>query len=183
MINIKALDDIYLDYIIKAFADAGWPKPCLKNYHQEKDRFVWIAFIDDVIAGYVTLKLNSQYKPFAKNNIPEISDLNVLPKFRKQGIGTKLICAAESKAFEISDTVGIGVGLYGGADLGYGPAQKLYIELGYIPDGLGVTYNYKQCIPGESYQLDDDLILWMQKKIGWIQQMNLLFIHTENFSL
>ncbi len=166
MIEIKSSDK--LDPIINAFADAGWPKDYLRDYHKEilcMNRFLWIAFVESKIAGYVTLKPKSQYKPFANNKIPEISDLNVLDKFRRQGIGTKLIAAAELKASETSDTVGIGVGLYGGIDLGYGPAQKLYVKLGYMPDSLGLTYKYKECIPGESYQLDDDLVLWMQRKI------------------
>lgn len=168
MIEVKTSEKL-LDPVIRAFADVGWHKPYLKDYYQELlllKRFLWVAFVDGDIAGYVTLKLNSQYEPFAKNKIPEISDLNVLQKSTMQGIGTRLISEAEIKTLEFSDTVGIGVGLYGGADLGYGPAQKLYVKLGYVPDGLGVTYNYNPCIPGEPYKLDDDLILWMQKKIG-----------------
>ncbi|HCE6154635.1 TPA: N-acetyltransferase, partial [Legionella pneumophila] len=63
------------------------------------------------------------------------------------------------------DVVGIGVGLYGGHDGGYGQAQRLYVNRGYIPDGLGVTYGYKPTVPGQTYPLDDDLILWFTKKL------------------
>ena len=41
----------------------------------------------------------------------------------------------------------IGVGLYND----YGRAQKLYVHLGYVPDGHGVTYAYQSIVPGESY--------------------------------
>ncbi len=167
MIEIKKSEK-FLDQIIKAFSDSGLSKDYLKDYQQDflsLKRFLWTAFVDGNVAGYVILKVESQYEPFAKNKIPEISDLNVLPEFRRNGTAKQLILVAEVKASEISETVGIGVGLYGGKDLGYGPAQKLYIKLGFIPDGLGVTYGYEKCIPGRSYPLDDNLVLWMEKKL------------------
>jgi hypothetical protein len=71
---------------------------------------------------------------------------------------------AEQEATIQSDTVGLGVGLYGGSDGGYGAAQKFYINRGYIPDGNGVTYNYQYAIPGKNYRLDDDFVLWLVKK-------------------
>ncbi|HFD7913012.1 TPA: GNAT family N-acetyltransferase [Legionella pneumophila] len=93
-------------------------------------------------------------------------DLNVLPAFRKLGIGSALLTAAEEKASSQHEYIGIGVGLYGGSDGGYGQAQRLYVNRGYIPDGLGVTYNYKPTVPGQSYPLDDDLILWFTKRLN-----------------
>ncbi len=72
---------------------------------------------------------------------------------------------AEQEAAKQCDTVGIGVGLYAGEDGGYGAAQRLYVNRGYIPDGKGITYNYKPAKPGVSYTLDDDLILWFIKKL------------------
>jgi len=36
----------------------------------------------------------------------------------------------------------------------------------YIPDGKGVTYNYEPTIPGNSYALDDDLVLWFTKALS-----------------
>ena len=46
----------------------------------------------------------------------------------------------------------------------YGPAQKLYSKLGYSPDGNGITYKGQPAIAGQSYVLDDDLILWLTKR-------------------
>ena len=103
------------------------------------------------------------YKPFAEKNIPEIMDLNILPYFRNHGIATKLLEIAEKEARSKSNIIGIGVGLYGGPDGGYGAAQRLYVKRGYIPDGYGVTYDYRHATPGERYPLDDDLILWFTK--------------------
>ena len=65
----------------------------------------------------------------------------------------------------VDEVVGIGVGLYAGEDGGYGAAQRLYIKRGYIPDGQGVTYNYEPTMPGNSYPLDDDLVLWFLKRL------------------
>ena len=92
-------------------------------------------------------------------------DLNVLPSFRKIGVGSHLLDTAEKEATTKSKLVGIGVGLYAGQDGGYGAAQKLYVEKGYIPDSKGVTYNYEPTIPGNRYPLDDDLVLWFTKKL------------------
>ena len=55
--------------------------------------------------------------------------------------------------------IGIGVGLY----KDYGFAQKLYVRMGYIPDGNGITYNYQPVKAGDSYPVDDDLLLWFKK--------------------
>jgi hypothetical protein len=76
-----------------------------------------------------------------------------------------LLDCAEKEALTKSQIIGIGVGLYAGADGGYGAAQRLYIKRGYIPDGKGITYNYEPTIPGNSYPLDDDLVLWFTKKL------------------
>jgi GNAT superfamily N-acetyltransferase len=121
-----------------------------------------VAFSGNEFAGYVTLKWQSDYKNFAKDKTPEISDLNVLPGYRNKGMGTALIEICEKYAAERSNVVGIGVGLYPD----YGSAQRLYIKRGYIPDGHGATYNYEYVTPGKEYPLDDDLVLWFTKKLN-----------------
>tara|TARA_B100000989_G_C19527590_1_gene467760 strand:- start:1323 stop:1838 length:516 start_codon:yes stop_codon:yes gene_type:complete len=169
-ISIRPFTTTDIKPIVAAFQQANWPKPIaiFETYYQEQinhARMVWVAYCDDVIAGYVTLKWQSLYKPFYEQSIPEIIDLNVLPDFRLQGIGTRLLEKAEQLAKTKSSTVGLGVGLYGGPDGGYGSAQRLYIKHGYIPDGRGVTYNYKPVQPGASCPVDDDLILWFCKQL------------------
>lgn len=157
--------------ISESFNQIGWNKPpsLFEEYLKEQEageRFVWVAHVYDQFAGYITLKWQSQCPSFKAQNIPEIMDLNVLPSFRKMGIGSLLLDIAEKEAATRSDTIGIGVGLYAGSDGGYGAAQRLYIKRGYIPDGKGVTYNYEPTIPGNSYSLDDDLVLWFTKKLS-----------------
>jgi hypothetical protein len=63
------------------------------------------------------------------------------------GVGSLLLDCAEKEALTKSQIIGIGVGLYAGADGGYGPAQRLYVKRGYIPDGQGVTYTDQSTIP------------------------------------
>ncbi len=168
--TIRLLEVRDIPVIVDAFLKANWPKPAsiFETYLQEQlhyKRLAWVAHINDQFTGYVTLKWQSEYEPFVTGSIPEIMDLNVLPPFRKTGVGSKLLEAAEKEAATKSDVVGLGVGLYGGADGGYGAAQKLYVNRGYIPDGKGATYSYQLAIPGYSYALDDELILWFTKKL------------------
>ncbi len=170
-IQIRALIEKDIAVIYDAFNQIGWNKPVslFEGYLKEQElgaRIVWVAHVQDEFAGYVTLKWQSQYPSFKAQNIPEIMDLNVLPSFRKMGIGSLLLDAAEKEALTKSQIIGIGVGLYEGEDGGYGPAQKLYVKRGYIPDGKGLTYNYEPTIPGNSYALDDDLVLWFAKKLS-----------------
>ena len=156
--------------IPEAFNAIGWNKPAslFEGYLKEQEageRLVWVAHFKGEFAGYVTLKWRSGYPAFEAQNIPEIMDLNVLPSFRKMGIGSLLLDAAEKVALTKSQIIGIGVGLYAGEDGGYGAAQRLYVKRGYIPDGKGCSYNYQTTIPGNSYSLDDDLVLWFTKKL------------------
>jgi GNAT superfamily N-acetyltransferase len=152
-----------------AFTQIGWNKPpsLFAGYLKEieaGERLVWVARVHDKFAGYVTLKWQSGYQSFKEQNIPEIMDLNILPASRKMGIGSLLLDIAEEKATAKSKVVGIGVGLYAGEDGGYGVAQRLYVKRGYIPDGKGITYNYKTIIPGHFYPINDDLVLWFTKE-------------------
>lgn len=169
-IQIRSLIREDIAAISEAFNEIGWDKSAslFEGYLKEQEageRLVWVAKVQDEFAGYVTLKWQSGYPSFKEQNIPEIMDLNVLLSFRKMGIGSSLLDAAEEEAATKSQIIGIGVGLYGGADGGYGSAQRLYVKRGYIPDGKGLTYNYEPTIPGNSYPLDDDLVLWFTKKL------------------
>ena len=165
-LDIKLLTADDIDTIVNAFTASNWtekPASIFETYcieQNKQERIVWLAYQNNVFAGYVTLKWQSEYPYFKENNIPEIKDLNVLPSFRNQGVGSTLLDIAEKAAFENSDQVGIGVGLYPD----YGAAQRLYVKRGYIPDGRGIAYEHRTLLPGESTVLDDELILWMVKQ-------------------
>ena len=100
-------------------------------------RAVFVARAGNTFAGYVTLLWTPAYEPFRTEGLPEIQDLNVLPHVRRLGIAKQLLEAAEALATTRSDAAGIGVGLHSD----YGPAQRLYSKLGYVPDRLGIAYD------------------------------------------
>lgn len=128
---------------------------------QEKgDRVMVVAYAGQIIAGFVTVKRLSEYKPFMEHGIPEINDLRVLAEYRRRGIATALMDEVERKTFERSPVVGLAVGLY--AD--YGPAQQMYFRRGFIFDGRGLMSNNQPVKPGNHVFVDDDLVLYLIKK-------------------
>ncbi|WP_068466649.1 GNAT family N-acetyltransferase [Candidatus Protochlamydia phocaeensis] len=132
-------------------------------YYKEQQsaiRTIGIIEQNSEIVGYGSLLLKSQYPYFY--GIPEIHDVWIYKEYRERGLGSRLINWLEALAKEKGyKEIGIGVGLY--AD--YGAAQRLYVRLGYLPDGHGITYKYQSTVPGEPYPLDDDLILWLKKDL------------------
>ncbi|MEZ3454980.1 MAG: GNAT family N-acetyltransferase [Oscillospiraceae bacterium] len=112
-------------------------------------------------AGYVSVYPYCMNGALGGKGLPEIVDFNVLEKFRNRGVGTKLMDIAEQIAAEYSDTVYLGVGLHSG----YGAAQRIYVKRGYIPDGSGVWYGDKVCNPYSACVNDDDLNLYLYKKL------------------
>jgi ribosomal protein S18 acetylase RimI-like enzyme/NTP pyrophosphatase (non-canonical NTP hydrolase) len=162
--EIRLMETKDIPHIVQSFAAANWPKPTSlfeKYLLGQGKRLVWVAFHQKSIAGYVTLKWESTYPSFRDQNIPEIKDLNVLPPFRNQGVGSKLLDQAEEAARKERPYVGLGVGLY----KDYGAAQRLYVKRGYIPDGLGIAYHEQPVEFGNSVPADDDLVLWFTKRI------------------
>lgn len=112
-------------------------------------------------AGYLSVYRRVEHGPFAERGWPELVDFGVLEKFRRHGIGGKLMDAAEKIAAETSPVVGLGVGLHSG----YGSAQRMYIKRGYVPDGSGAWYRDEVCPPYGDCRNDDDLVLYLYKKL------------------
>ena len=113
------------------------------------------------VAGYIHVYPNPGEGAFAGKGYPEIVDFGVLEKYRRNGIGSKLMDMAEEIAARYSHTVCLGVGLHAG----YGSAQRMYAKRGYIPDGTGVWYGNCVCEPYSPCCNDDDLVLYLSKKL------------------
>lgn len=166
-ISFRALQDgLDCRMISRAFNMQGWEKSVLlyENYLEEQRqsrRDFILAMLSGEFAGYVTIKWNSQYQSFLQNGVPEISDLNVLERYRRNGIGSALVAEAERRISERAVVAGIGVGL----TPDYGPALRLYWKMGFRPDGLGLTYNNERCYFGAQVRVDDDLVLWLAKSV------------------
>lgn len=132
------------------------------EYQTAGERIIFLADYEDVLAGYCILNWQPKYAFFKKMGFPEIQDLNVYPKQRRQGIATVMIAHCENRAHEKGlEYMGIAVGVHSG----FGPAQILYANLGYIPDGNGATYDRQLLAFGEFRPIDDDLCLMMVKKL------------------
>ncbi len=113
------------------------------------------------IAGYINVYPDSGWGAFGGKGMPEIVDLGVLEKYRGRGIGTRLMDVAEKLAGSYADTVYLGVGLHSG----YGAAQRMYCKRGYVPDGSGVWYGEERAEPYKNYCNDDNLIIYLSKKL------------------
>lgn len=120
-----------------------------------------IAVLDGEPVGYINVYKDCSWGAFGGQGLPEIIDLGVLEKFRRRGIGSRLMDVAEAIAAQYADTVYLGVGLHSG----YGAAQRMYILRGYIPDGSGVWYRDAVCPPYSPCQNNDDLVLYLIKKL------------------
>ena len=166
MIEVRELQERDISSITRTFELMGWNKPAsqYQRYLKEQkngQRVVLIAFENVEFVGYLTIIWASGYPPFKTENIPEISDFNVLPKFRRKGFGSLLMDQAENIVSQRTPVVGIGVGL----DAAYGAAQRLYVLRGYIPDGRGISYHQRFPKYGEQVRVDDDLNLYLTKKL------------------
>jgi GNAT superfamily N-acetyltransferase len=165
-LEFRPIDESDPERISSAFCNLGWRKPVAqyRRYLEEQQagtRTCFIAELDCEFAGYVTLNWSPSYRNFAERAIPEIQDLNVLPQFRRRGIGGRLLDGAEQEARKRSSIVGIGVGLHPG----YGSAQKLYVKRGYVPDGRGVYYRNQLVEEGAQVVFDDDLVIYLTKRL------------------
>lgn len=118
--------------------------------------------MENEFAGYITVKWKPSYEPLAAVGVSELQDLNVLPNFRRRGIGTGLVRAAEDLVKTHSDRIGIAVGLHPG----YNAAQRLYVQLGYVPDGNGITVGEVAVREGQEITLNDDVVLHLEKSLA-----------------
>jgi GNAT superfamily N-acetyltransferase len=167
MIEVRQADYNDADWMQNSFDRfMGWTKPP-GYFHNCCDRqaegqiVLLVAADGDQYAGHVTVVWSPDYPYFRDNGIPEIQDLAVLPGYRRQKVATALVDTAETRIRDRSKVAGRGGGVY--AD--DGPAQRMYIRRGYVPDGKGMTYHNAYVTPGASIPVDDDLILFLVKNL------------------
>jgi 8-oxo-dGTP pyrophosphatase MutT (NUDIX family) len=135
------------------------------DYLREQEagtRDVLVAEVAGHFAGYVTIVWESDYLPFRADGIPEIVDLNVLIRYRRQGIAAALLDKAERRIGKRAPIAGIGVGMT--AD--YGAAQILYVKRGYRPDGRGLAVHGISSQHGDQVTVDDALTLYLTKRVA-----------------
>ena len=144
----------------------GWDQTIdkyeMRLRHQSEGKSIsLVAEYNGAVAGYINVYPEPHGGSFAGKGYPEIVDFGVLEKYRRHGIGSRLMDVAERIAARYSDMVYLGVGLHSG----YGSAQRMYIKRGYIPDGTGVWYRDSVCRPYAPCANDDELVLYLYKKL------------------
>ena len=155
-----------IEHISQAFIHQGWPgrEDILTSYFQEqenRERDVLVAESDGFVAGYITILPAAKHGPFV-GVYPELTDFNVFELFRNRGIGNQLLEEAEKRVGLLSEIVTLGVGLHSG----YGPAQRLYVKRGYIPDGSGIWFRDQPLAPYSPCENNDDLVLYFSKRLN-----------------
>ncbi len=138
-IRIRGMEEVDIDRLARAFADWGKTEDKYRAYYEQQrqdSRVVLVADIKGTVVGYATVVWRSGYEWFNVEHIPEIVDLNVMIGLQKRGIGTRLILAAEDWARNRSKAR-IGISVEQSAE--HAAAQRLYLALGYVPDGRGLT--------------------------------------------
>ncbi|MCH5261898.1 MAG: GNAT family N-acetyltransferase [Lachnospiraceae bacterium] len=130
--------------------------------HQSEGKSIsLVAEYQDHVAGYINVYPDSEWGAFAGRGYPEIVDFGVLEKYRRHGIGSKLMDIAEQIASGYSEIVYLGVGMHSG----YGSAQRMYVKRGYVPDGTGVWYGDQVCEQNAECCNNDDLVLYLSKRL------------------
>ena len=162
---IRAMRESDAGIIYDTYLSYGWHpnRAVYERYFREQcegKRITFAAEYNGALAGHVSLVFTPE-EPYPFEGMPLISDLCVFFHLHNMGIATALLDCLESKAAEQYDAVCLAVGCHSG----YGAAQRLYVKRGYIFDGSGVWYRGKQLDQYAPCVNDDDLILWMSKKL------------------
>ena len=130
--------------------------------HAEPDGASLIATDGSDVIGYVAIVWESNYAGFRSRGVPLVHQIAVAGPFRRQGVATLLMDAAEQLVCRGIATLGITVGLFDE----YGPAQRLDGRRGYIPDGRGACRGQRPLSRGMQVTVGDDLIIWLTKDLG-----------------
>ncbi len=175
---IRNMQESDIQRFYEGFAAQGWNKPVslFQKYYTEQQngsRTVYVAASENHVLGYATLLPKDENGPFKDQNVPVVCDFNVLEQYQRQGVGTAILDQIESDVRQYADKICLGVGLH----RGYGPAQRLYIKRGYIPDGSGVWYDDAVLEPYAPCCNNDNLILYLSKDLTAIfcESRRLLF--------
>jgi GNAT superfamily N-acetyltransferase len=131
--------------------------------HAEPEGASLIAVRGAEVLGYVAIVWESNYEGFRSRGIPLLHQISVAEPYRRQGVATRLMDAAEGLARSQGvGTMGITVGLFDA----YGAAQRMYARRGYVPDGRGACLDKRPLREGERVTVDHNLIMWLTKDLG-----------------
>jgi GNAT superfamily N-acetyltransferase len=131
--------------------------------HVEPGGSSLIATSGSGAVGYAAIVWESSYAGFRSRGIPLVHQIAVGQPWRRRGVATLLMDAAERLARDRGiATLGITVGLFDE----YGPAQRMYGRRGYIPDGRGACQGQRPLSKGMQVSMGHDLIIWLTKDLA-----------------
>lgn len=165
-VSIERVAPTDLAEVIKLFTHQVYPAHPEEAHshfagHVQGQADTLLARVAGDLAGYLTIRWQSNNPQFHQHNIPLIHHLAVFPQFQRQGIASRLMDVAEQLIATRARKAGITVGLFDA----YGPAQRFYATRGYIPDGRGACQGQRPLRQGETVIVDHDLILWLTKDL------------------
>lgn len=174
-IRIRTIEEPDAKLICEEEIAQGWNQSIDKYMtrladHASGKAVALVAEYKGNVAGYINVYKDCKWGAFGDRGYCEIVDFGVLEKYRRRGVGSKLMDVAEQIAAKYADVVYLGVGLHSG----YGSAQRMYVKRGYIPDGSGVWYKDHVAEPYQTYCNDDDLVLYFSKELYQIQENYLI---------
>lgn len=153
---------------IEALQDPNYFEIAFNEITEGRREVFWVSqsFEDEVdkkiCLGYVHYNRHPLYAPFRSHEIPEVQDLYIHPAYRRNGLAKDLINYCMEIAQQEGRTeIGIGVGL----DSSYGAAQRLYFQMGFIPDGAGLVFERKPVVCGALKPIDHRLCLMMMRSL------------------
>ncbi|MCB1556323.1 MAG: GNAT family N-acetyltransferase [Alphaproteobacteria bacterium] len=160
-------DDRMLLKQIVPTPDEGAYLACCLSGPEATTRDVFLAHIDDgqgtAPVGYGILNHAPRYALYKRLGMPEIQNLYVHPDWRGRGVAGALMDYCEA---QVRGAGGAMIGVSVGLTKEYGPAQRLYVKRGYVPDGYGVTRDREPVPVGAVIPVDDDLCLMLVKDLG-----------------
>lgn len=164
-IEIRKMTYADIPYICKADNDESESSINYYNNNlkaqENNECSAFIAICNGQVAGYVFLYYQCRWGGLKNQGLPSIVDLIVFESFRRKGIATKLMDKAEEEASTINKKIYLDVCM----NSDYGPAQRLYIKRGYVPDGAGVYYEQRVLGLNEKCCNDDELTLCLVKSL------------------
>jgi GNAT superfamily N-acetyltransferase len=129
--------------------------------HAEGNSSTLLGYHEGEPVGILTIRWEARYPPFKEQNIPLIQNIEIKWGRRGEGFGNQLMEHAERFIATRRPKAGICVGIFDA----YGPAQRLYVKRGYLPDGRGVCLGQEPLKLGETITVDHDLLLWLTKDL------------------
>jgi GNAT superfamily N-acetyltransferase len=90
--------------------------------HAEGGGSTFLAFVQGELAGYITIRWQSEDPLFRRANSPRIHDLLIFSAFQRPGVASRLMDEAEALIATRASKAGITEGLFDA----YGPVQLLF---------------------------------------------------------